>query len=53
MAGYAWPTQPGDVDDLRTWCRVADDEVDNPYYKCIEPYEKDECGLVKARINSL
>jgi len=53
MAGYAWPTQPGDVDDLRTWCRVADDQVDNPDYECLQPYRDDEFGLVKARITNL
>jgi len=53
MSGYAWPTQPGDVDDLRTWCRVDPDEIDNPDYTCLQPYGKDEFGMVKARINDL
>mmetsp|Transcript_110787 Transcript_110787/g.247228 ORF Transcript_110787/g.247228 Transcript_110787/m.247228 type:complete len:519 (+) Transcript_110787:73-1629(+) len=53
MSGYAWPTQPGDINDLRTFCRVEDTDVDTPNYSCKLPYKADEFGIVTARIENL
>merc|ERR1719197_1412590 len=38
--GYYYPTQPGDVDDLRTWCTVLG--PDPPLYRCSD---EDSSGL--------
>lgn len=43
--GYYYPTQPGDIDDLRTWCTVLG--PDPPLYKCSGEGDGD-FGLVKS-----
>jgi len=43
--GYYYPTQPGDVDDLRTWCTVVG--LEPSLYRCKGEGE-DEFGLVKS-----
>jgi len=50
LDGYYWPTQPGDINDLRTWCTVGG--VDGEAYKCVQPKAKgdDEFGLSIATI---
>lgn len=35
------PAQPGDVNDLRTWCRVSESLVDDPEYTCELPLRHD------------
>jgi len=46
LDGYYYPTQPGDVNDRRTWCTVEAEEVDSAGYHCIaENISEGEFGV--------
>mmetsp|Transcript_48626 Transcript_48626/g.128245 ORF Transcript_48626/g.128245 Transcript_48626/m.128245 type:complete len:431 (+) Transcript_48626:52-1344(+) len=47
LDGYYWPTQPGDINDLRTWCQVTG--VDGDEYEC-KMEDDDEFGLKIATV---
>jgi hypothetical protein len=42
LDGYYYPTQPGDVNDLRTWCHVNESMVDDFNYSCESSSNIDE-----------
>jgi len=50
LDGYYYPTQPGDVNDLRTWCRVNASTVDDRNYTCELPLNASEFGATYAVI---
>jgi len=52
LDGYYYPTQPGDVNDLRTWCTVAEHLTDDPDYTCesAADIDKGNFGAVYAMV---
>jgi len=50
LDGYYWPTQPGDINDLRTWCTVQG--VDGEDYRCksVNQRGEDEFSLQIATV---
>jgi len=50
LFGYYYPTQPGDVNDVRTFCHVDPAEVNQPYPKCSQPVAPDQFGVTFASI---
>jgi len=52
LDGYYWPTQPGDANDVRTFCRVNPESVDDFNYSCELPLREHEYGTVLATVKN-
>mmetsp|Transcript_35319 Transcript_35319/g.93221 ORF Transcript_35319/g.93221 Transcript_35319/m.93221 type:complete len:601 (-) Transcript_35319:59-1861(-) len=52
LFGYFYPTQPGDVNDLRTYCHVKPEDVNTPFPKCAQPLAEGHFGVSFASLGA-